>query len=53
MQKGDVHNIGMTPRQDLSSKYGLARSMQILQVTFLQDLQDLALNLARILQVLH
>ena len=37
----------------LPSKNHLARNMQILQVFFLQDLQDLALNLANILQVLH
>ena len=35
------------------SKNHLAINMQVLQVFFLQDLQDLALNLAHILQVLH
>ena len=35
------------------SKNHLARNMQGLQVFFLQDLHDLVLNLARILQVLH
>ena len=32
----------------LPSKNCLARNMQVLQVFFLQDLQDLALNLARL-----
>ena len=37
----------------MPSKNRLASNMQILQVFFLQDLQDLALNLTHILQVLH
>ena len=34
------------------SKNRLAKNMQVLQVFFLQDFQDIALNLAHILQVL-
>ena len=37
----------------LPSKNRLARNMHILQVFFLQDLQDLALDLVHILQVWH
>ena len=35
------------------SKNRLARNIQVLLVFFLQDLHDLALNLAQILQVMH
>ena len=42
-----------TKKMALPSKNGLARNMQILKVFFLQDLQDLTLNFAHILQVLH
>ena len=36
-----------------SKKNRLAKNIQVLQVFFLQDFQDLALNLTQILQVLH
>ena len=42
----NVANVHVAP-----SKNCLARNIQILQVFFLRDLQDLALNLAHILQV--
>ena len=42
------HLLGPPP-----SKNHLARNIQVLQAFFLQDLQDLVLNLVRILQVLH
>ena len=35
------------------SKNRLAKNIQVLQVFFLQDFQDLALNLTQILQVLY
>ena len=51
---GDLQQGGWLPVQaNQWHSIHFARNMQVLQVFFLEDLRNLALNLANTLQVLH